>query len=198
MKSKPHDSLLNVDIGIPASLTNETGMAVMTAENLISCYENEARKILKEKGLPLTFHELWEDKEKYLPDLANGRGTSQAYSVFWMLWGLELVKDSLQKKDAEQAVCNMAYALNWASKMQIKPLEPSIMIGTSRRKKQKETREKRKTWRGRTREQLSERNQSIVEHFKKSRLTINHFANKYADKYDLKPTRIRQIISIVY
>lgn len=40
-----------------------------------------------------------------------------------------------------------------------------------------------------------ERDKKIVSHFRSSHLTMNNFANKFQKKYNLKPRRIRQIIS---
>lgn len=118
-----------IEIGIPYSLTAKTGVAVMTAENLIQCYENEGQKILKDHGCPTTLEKLIKQRKKYLPDLANGRGTGIIYSVFWMLWNLKQVRSYLEKNDADQSVCYMTTALSWASMMQVKPLMPLIDRG---------------------------------------------------------------------
>ena len=56
----------HIEIGIPASLTAKTGMAVMTAENLIRCYEGEGQKILKAHGCPTTLKKLIKQRGKYL------------------------------------------------------------------------------------------------------------------------------------
>ena len=119
---------MNIDIGIPRSLTAETGMAVMTAENLIQCYENEGKKILESHGCPVDLSELWMNQEKYLPDSANGKGTSPIYAAFWMLWAFMKVREYLKNNDAENSVVWMITALHWAVTLQIKPAEPLFEI----------------------------------------------------------------------
>ena len=63
---------------------------------------------------------------------------------------------------------------------------------------QRKKRGKRRTWRGLTREQMSFRNQKMIEHFKEAsknrHIKLNSFAIKHSNKYSLKPTQIRQII----
>jgi hypothetical protein len=114
-------------VGLPMSIS-ETGIAVASAENLISCYEGEGKKILKAQGLPEDILELWENKEKYLPDLANGKGVSAIYSAFWMLLSFTRVRLSLEKNDAESAVVDMISALHWAANLQIEPVMPLIQL----------------------------------------------------------------------
>jgi hypothetical protein len=121
---KPLNSILGVNIGLPS--LSETGVAVMSAENVINAYEKEAQEILARNGYPLTLEELWAKKDEYLPDLANGRGLSQVYSIFWMLWGLKGVRVDIEKNNADMAVCDMAYALHWAIKAQLKPVQHLI------------------------------------------------------------------------
>jgi hypothetical protein len=60
---------------------------------------------------------------------------------------------------------------------------------------QSEKRQKRQTWAGLSPEQRAARNKKIIEHFKKSGLTKNSFAERNAAKYGLKPSRIRSILS---
>ncbi|MGD0277081.1 MAG: hypothetical protein ABSB79_13685 [Syntrophales bacterium] len=128
-KAEPLDSILGVDIGIPSSLNSETGIAVMTAENLINAYEKEAREILKRDGYPLTLEELWAKKDEVLPDLATGQGISQVYSIFWMLWFLKSVRVNIEKNNADMVVCEMACALYWATIAQLKPIAPLFDMG---------------------------------------------------------------------
>lgn len=63
---------------------------------------------------------------------------------------------------------------------------------------QTEKRLRRTTWKGLTQEQLSTRNQKIIKHYqhvsKNGHITLHCFAVKHADKYRLKPTRIKRII----
>lgn len=60
---------------------------------------------------------------------------------------------------------------------------------------QQRKRGKRQTWKGLTREQLSSRDQNIIEHFRKTHLSKNNFSNKYAKKYARKPSTVRHILS---
>lgn len=115
-----------LEIGIPNSLTAETGQAVASAENLIECYENEGKKILKLNKLPVDIVELWKEKEKYLPDIANSKGSTAIYRAFWMLLSLASVRISLEENNTEKAIVDMTVALNWASKLQIEPFESLI------------------------------------------------------------------------
>lgn len=62
------------------------------------------------------------------------------------------------------------------------------------RKKQAIVRGKRKNYHGQTSEQLSERNEKIDNHFKKSHLSESSFAKKHAAEYDLQPRMIRLIL----
>ena len=71
-------------------------------------------------------------------------------------------------------------------------------VGVRHSDTQTEKRLKRTKWKGLTREQRSARNQKIIEHFKKAsesgHIKLHGFAIKHADKYLLKPTRMKQII----
>lgn len=117
---------LSAAVGLPQ---NETGMMVLTAENIIAAHEDQAKAILKRDGYPGTLAKLWSKKEKYLPDLANGKGVSQVYGIFWMLWGFENLRRAIARKDVDGAACCMAYALNWAAKVQVKPMEHFFDMG---------------------------------------------------------------------
>ncbi len=155
---------------------------------MIRGYENEARKILKAKGYLLTLDELLDkpQKERQIRDIMRMFTYFREVHIYiWM-------------DDAAKAALTMAYGVRAAMQARIRPVEPLIKIGKSRRNKQKEARGKRKTWKGLTREQMSVRNQKIVEHYKEAsknrHIKLNGFAKKHADKYLLKPTRIKQII----
>lgn len=60
---------------------------------------------------------------------------------------------------------------------------------------QQRKREKRQTWKGLKPEQRTERNRRIFEHFRKTHLSKNNFADKHAAKYSLKPSAVRSILS---
>lgn len=67
------------------------------------------------------------------------------------------------------------------------------------RQEQQRKRGMRKGYNGFTQEELLIRDQTVFQDFRKSRLTMNNFANKYANKYQkkykIKPTTIRRILS---
>lgn len=125
-EEKPLNSILGVNFGLPA--LSETGVTVMNAENIISAYEKEAQEILKRGGYPLTLEELWTKKDEFLPDLANGKGLSQVYCIFWMLSSLQRVRFHIEKKNADRAVSDMAIALTWSTVAKLKPIAPLIGI----------------------------------------------------------------------
>jgi len=174
-----------IDIGIPRSLTSETGMAVASAENLILAYEIEGKKILKAHGLPVDILELYQEREKYLPDLANGKGVSAMYSAFWMLHGLMNTRLSLSKNDTENAVINIMSALNWAAKLQIKvwhSAEQSLRAARPRKRN------------GITPEEREKRNKKIITAWEKTGLTLNSFATIQAKENKLSITQIKNIV----
>lgn len=76
-----------------------------------------------------------------------------------------------------------------------KRMAESMKVAKKYSRDQGQKRGKRQTWKGLTREQLSSRDQSIIEHFRKTGLTKNNYSNKYAKKYALKPTTVRHILS---
>lgn len=59
---------------------------------------------------------------------------------------------------------------------------------------QKRKRAKRQTWHGLKKEQIAKRNQKIKDKFNNSKLSMNHFAEKYQNEIQLKPSQIRTII----
>lgn len=72
--------------------------------------------------------------------------------------------------------------------------------GENYRKEQSRKASIKRTTGGLTPDERQKRNESIVEHYKKAReknrdITLNSFAKQHADKYRLKPTRIKQIIT---
>jgi len=60
---------------------------------------------------------------------------------------------------------------------------------------QSQKRKSRKMWHGLTQDQLTERNQKIVDHFKRTKLTVSGFAQKHAGKYGLSIRTVRLILS---
>lgn len=125
-KEKALNSILGMNIGLPS--LSETGVMVLTAENLINAYERQAQEILKRDGYPPTIEELWAKKEEFLPDLANGKGLAQVYSIFWMLWNLNSVRAYIEKNNSDMAVCYMASAVHCAIRAQLKPIASLIDI----------------------------------------------------------------------
>jgi hypothetical protein len=195
-EAKSIESVMGVNLGIP----NSTGIMVFNAENVITAYESEAKEILRRCGYPLTLEELWKRKEELLPDLANGKGLSQIYHIFWMLWNLEAVKSCVEKNDADGSACYMATAIYWATIARLEPVLPTVEIGKKRSAKQKENRGKRKKWGKKTKEEIEERNEKIIAAWKEyklsknSLLSKNSFAKKYSKIHKLSITQINTII----
>ena len=191
-KERPLNNILGINIGLPS--LSDTGVAVMNAENVITAYEKEALAILKRDGYPLTLEDLWIKKEEVLPDLANGKGLSRVYSIFWMLWNLARVRTYIEENNADMAVCFMATAVHWAIRAKLEPIVPFFNMGQNFSSEQKRKRGNRQKWNGQTKEQLVERNTKIFEHFKKAQVPASSFATKHASKYSLGSRQIRNII----
>ena len=190
-REKTIESVMGVNLGIP---NNNTCIMVFNAENVIAAYENEAKEVLKRNDYPVTLKELWDRKEELLPDLENGKGLSQVYDIFWMLWNLEAVKTCVEKGDADQAVCYMASALYWATIARLDPVLPTVEMGKAFRLSQGNKRQKRKIWKGLSPDERQKRDKKIKEHFHKTKLTQNSFAKKYSKKYDLSVRHLNKII----
>jgi hypothetical protein len=61
---------------------------------------------------------------------------------------------------------------------------------------QSQKRAKREHWNGQSHDQLSKRNQKMIEHFKRTHLSRSGFAKKHAAKYGLKPRRVMDILKM--
>ena len=70
-----------------------------------------------------------------------------------------------------------------------------VQHGVTFSKIQSERLPEKRTIKGVTLEMRIERNQIIIDHFKKTRFTPNHFADKYAEDYKLSPRTVRFILS---
>ena len=163
---------------------------------MIDGYENEGCEILKERGYPLNVSELVDSRfDKNGNSLARKPLPRRIKDVMDMFAYFEAVRSFIQENNISFALCFMAYGVQAAMKARIRPAEDLFKIGASRRRKQKETRDKRKTWNDLTREQISARNQIILEHFNKTRLNPSSFADKHAVKYGIKPRTVRLILS---
>ena len=199
-KEKSIESVIGVNLGIP---DNTNCLMVFSAKNVIAAYENEAKEILRRNGYPVTLEELWKRKEELLPDLENGKGLSQIYDIFWMLWNLEVVKTCVDKCDADQAVCFMASALYWATVARLGPIKPTVTMGKTYSLLQSKKGSKRRKTRGITPQERDIQDQKIIADFKNAksknpRITPHGFANnnekKYKTKYSIGTSRVRQII----
>lgn len=155
---------------------------------MINGYENEAREILKACGYPLIsgalIAELRWSKERRIRDLVS------------MLTHFKDVRIHIRMNNPAEAAFSMAEGLRAALQARIRPMEKSIDIGAARRKKQIETRSKRQFWHGQSSDQLSKRNQKIIEHFKRTHLSRSGFAKKHAAKYGLKSRQVMDILKM--
>ena len=159
--------------------------------SLINGYEKEAREVLEAKGYPTDVKSLLTscDKDRRIRDIVN------------MLTYFREVRIYIWMKDAEGAALSMAFAVRCAMLARIRPVEPSINIGESRRQQQKKTRQKRQKWHGLTREQIAARNEKIIAHYERvhakyETIKPNGFAKNYAKDYHLGPSQIRNILKI--
>jgi hypothetical protein len=59
---------------------------------------------------------------------------------------------------------------------------------------QSKRRGKRDIWQGLTREQILERNNKILQQFRKTHLSTNRFASKHAARYGLTPDYLRKLL----
>lgn len=74
-----------------------------------------------------------------------------------------------------------------------------LKIGRDRSKAQSDTRGKRKTWRGKDKDELKARDKKIIQRFKKARktnplVTPSGFAQKHASEYNLSQRWVHEII----
>lgn len=157
--------------------------------SLINGYEKEAREVLEAKGYPTDVKSLLTscDKDRRIRDIVN------------MLTYFREVRIYIWMKDAEGAALSMALAVRCAMLARIRPVEPSINIGESRRQQQRKNRQKRKTCRGLTREQITARDAEIIAHYervhgKNKAITQNSFAEDHHTDYDLGTSQMRNIL----
>jgi len=99
-----------------------------------------------------------------------------------------------ESKDLEQQLLKASKDPGFIKNLMNKSLIETKTKADTFSNKQKEVRNKRKTWKGLSPAEREERNQKIKEHFKKSKLTLNSFAKKHSKKYDLSVRHIRTII----
>jgi len=179
--------------GILDPIPSSNGMDIFS---IIQQYEQEGREILKANGYPLALREMvysrFDDNMNRLRAKPLPR---RIRDVMNMLAYFQTVRFYIKKNVVSDALCFMAYGVQAAMKARIRPVERLIEIGTSTSKKEKQRRSKRQTWGGQTREQLAERNQKIVDHFNRTKLTVSGFAQKHAGKYGLSIRTIRLILS---
>jgi hypothetical protein len=96
-------------------------------EPLIQGYEEEAYAILKAGDYPLTTKEL---KIYLSSEKEKGRKPSaQIKDIYQMLICFRFVRDSLKRGNVEEAIYNMALAIQEAAKARIRPIEPDIFRG---------------------------------------------------------------------
>ncbi len=163
---------------------------------MIHGYENEARNILKAGGYPLTVREILKTRhDKYGESLGKPALPRKIRDTMDMLTYFNMVRNYIQKNEISWALCFMAYGVQSSMKARIRPLEPLYEMGQGFSRSQKNKRGRRQVWNGKTKTQISERNIEILEHFKSTNLSMSSFAEKHHKKYQLKPRRVRYILS---
>ena len=103
----------------------------------------------------------------------------------------------IEKKIAENKknIMMVNHAINQQRiKHYFKPVIEKKKMAEGYQQEQANKRSKRTTWKGLNPDERAKRNKKIYEHFKKSRLTINSFAKKHFQKYDLSISQITKII----
>lgn len=160
-------------------------------DSLLRWWEVAARGKLKKDGYPVELGELLTVLD------AGGDHPMEITEIAVMLQHFRQVRTWLNRGNAELAAWNMALAIQNATKaLNIRPAFPLMQKGTKYSKKQKEARAKRKTWGGLTQDHLLERNQKMIEHFKRTHLSRSGFANKHAAKYGLKSRQVMEILKM--
>lgn len=157
--------------------------------HLMAGYEEVAETLIKAGGHAITLDDLWrirrrDELPQQLQDIRDMLGFFSNVRKF--------VRGNVM---AEWAALHMAFAMNAASRAQIRPVEPFVEIGISRSNKQKETRARRRTWNGLTSAEREARDRNIFNHFKRTHLSRSGFAKTHAKKYGLKPRRIQEILT---
>lgn len=167
--------------------------------------ENLVKK-LDEQGRTYAFHDAY-----WMPDALTHCGYPKAVLIintnkkmFWVkpdieaalrtLASLKLIRPLL--KDSQDVKIYM-YALELVVNLLRSGIIPKLAkLGELYSDKQSNTASRPRGRGGKTPADIKKRNEEIIEHFKKSRLTPSSFAVKYASKYDLKPRRVRDILNM--
>ena len=147
-------------------------------------------------------------EKTYLSLYEKGRmsETQRAYFTIWLLYNDRLKLEKLPRTSKIEAKIEELRSLELQLKRAVtdpkfvRRLEQSAVREAMERsekhsQEQRQKRAKRQTWKGLTREQLTERNQKIVDHFKKNRLKPSSYAQRYAAKNGLSPRSVRLILS---
>lgn len=121
-----------------------------------------------------------------------GEGVEALQSIYYVISYFE---DSHDFDNTATAIKNYArIASQYHNQKREKENEPFVKAGKKFNLQQKEKRTKRQTWHGLSKEQIEKRNQKIIDKFNNSKLSMNHFAEKYQNEFELKPSQIRTII----
>jgi hypothetical protein len=97
----------------------------MNLEGQLLYYKDEAKKLLKEKGLPTAFGEL-KRKLNELKQAGGPQKDQQANDLFDLLFRLKMVKRFIANDDIENACLNSMLLMRAAVRVQIPLIEPII------------------------------------------------------------------------
>jgi hypothetical protein len=163
---------------------------------MIAGYEDQGHEILRAAGYSPNFQKLMRSRfsEDGTP-LGKEPLPLKIRDAIEMLSHFHAVRFHLKRNDISWALCYMAYGVQAAMKAKVRPVEPFIESGEKHIQAQRLKREKRQLWRGKTRAEIRARNMTIKEHYARSGLKPNSFAEKHAKKYALKPRQIRYILN---
>jgi len=156
-------------------------------EPLLEYWAHEGETILQEQGYPLGLQGLSDA-------LQQGEHARQIHDIRAMLFRLDQTRRAIAGNRIELAVWNMALAVQFGLKAQLRPLEPTVEMGKRTSNVSRSKRAKRQIWQGLTPEQRQARNEAIWAAYKKTKLSLNGFAIDQGKKHRLSPTSIKNII----
>lgn len=158
-------------------------------ETVIIDFRDKAFSFLEANNLPTTYEKL-----KKLSRFEQDALPAEAKYIYEMLHHFFVVQEKIKIEDAEGAAYNMMIGVLAATRAEIRPIEPIVEYGKKYGKIQSIKAGRPRTRNGMTPTQRRDRNERIVRHFKKTRLTESNFSQKNEVKYGLKARQIRNIL----
>jgi len=101
-----------------------------------------------------------------------------------------------ESKDLEKKLREAVKNPDFIKNLTEKSLKQTFTKSKNYTTTQKNKRAKRRTWKGKTKEQITNRNKKIITAWKKSKLSENSFAKRQSGIHDLSVTQIKNIIKL--